>query len=60
MLTRRLAAAGFGVHGTRWRDRHELILLNVIAARSCLTVTDTAPPSGTTNPPPAPAPTRPR
>ena len=40
MLTRRLAAAGFGVHGTRWRDRHELILLNVTAARSCLTVTD--------------------
>ena len=40
MLTRRLAAAGFGVRGTRWRDRHELILLNVIAARSCLTVTD--------------------
>ena len=39
MLTRRLAAAGFGVHGTRWRDRHELILLNVTAARSCLTVT---------------------
>ena len=40
ILTRRLAAAGFGVHGTRWRDRHELILLNVIAARSCLTLTD--------------------
>ena len=40
MLTRRLAAAGLGVHGTRWRDRHELILLNVTAARSCLTVTD--------------------
>ena len=39
MLTRRLAAAGFGVHGTRWRDRHELILLNVTAARSCLTLT---------------------
>ena len=40
MLTRRLAAAGFGVHGTRWRDRHELIIGNVAAARSCLTVTD--------------------
>ena len=40
MLTRRLAAAGFGVHCTRWRDRHELILLNVTAARSCLTLTD--------------------
>ena len=39
MLTRRLAAAGFGVQGTRWRDRHELILLNVTAARSCLTLT---------------------
>jgi len=40
MLTRRLAAAGFGVHGTRSRDQHELILLNATAARSCLTVTD--------------------
>ena len=40
MLTRRLAAAGFGVQGTRWRDRHELIIGNVTAARSCLTVTD--------------------
>ena len=40
ILTRRLAATGFGVHGTRWRDQHELILLNVTAARSCLTVTD--------------------
>ena len=39
MLTRRLSAAGFGVQGTRWRDLHELILLNVTAARSCLTVT---------------------
>ena len=40
VLTRRLAAAGFGVYSSRWRDRHELILLNVAAARSCLTVTD--------------------
>ena len=40
VTTRRLAAAGFGVHGTRWRDQHELILLNVTAARSCLTLTD--------------------
>ena len=40
MLTRRLAAAGFGAHGTRWRDRHELTILNVTAARSCLTLTD--------------------
>ncbi len=40
MLIRRLAAAGFGVHCTRWRDRHELILLNVTAARCCLAVTD--------------------
>ena len=39
MLTRRLAAAGFGVHGTRCRDRRELILLNVTAARSCVTLT---------------------
>jgi hypothetical protein len=38
MLTRRLAAAGLGVHATHWRDRHELILLNVTAARCCLTV----------------------
>ena len=38
MLTRRLAAAGLGVHATHWRDRHELILLTVTAARSCLTV----------------------
>ena len=42
MITRRLAAAGFGVHGTRWRDRHELIIGNVTAARSCLTVTDSS------------------
>ena len=40
MITRRLAAAGLGVHGTRWRDRHELIIGNVTAARSCLTLTD--------------------
>ena len=40
VLTRQLSAAGFGVHGTRWRDRDELILLNVTAARSCLTVAD--------------------
>ena len=40
MLTRRLAATGFGAHGTRWQDRHELIIGNVAAARSCLTVTD--------------------
>jgi len=39
MITRRLAAAGFGVHGTRWQDRHELIIGNVTAARSCLTLT---------------------
>jgi hypothetical protein len=40
ILTRRLAAAGFGIHGTRWQDRHELTILNVTAARSCLTLTD--------------------
>ena len=39
VLTRRLAAAGFGVHSTRWRDRQELIILNVTDARSCLTLT---------------------
>ena len=39
VLTRRLAAAGFGVHSTRWRDRQELTILNVTAARSCLTLT---------------------
>jgi hypothetical protein len=39
MITRRLAAAGFGVHGTRWQDRYELIIGNVTAARSCLTLT---------------------
>ena len=60
MLTRRLAAAWFGVHGTRWRDRHELILLNVTAARSCLTVTDSGRAQWHYNPPPVPALTRPR
>ena len=39
MVIRRLSAAGFGVHATRWRDRHELIIGNVTAARSCLTLT---------------------
>ncbi|MGA2827952.1 MAG: hypothetical protein ABSF03_17765 [Streptosporangiaceae bacterium] len=38
-ITGRLATAGFGVHGTRWRDRHELTVLNATAARSCLTLT---------------------
>ncbi len=40
ILIQRLAGAGFGVHGTRWQDRHELTILNVTAARSCLTLTD--------------------
>ena len=39
VLTRRLAAAGFGVHATRCPDRQELTILNVTAARSCLTLT---------------------
>ncbi len=39
ILTRRLAATGFGVHGTRWRDRYELTVLNATAARSCLILT---------------------
>ncbi len=39
VLTRRLAAAGFGVQSTRWRDRQELTVLNVTAARSCFTLT---------------------
>jgi hypothetical protein len=40
ILIQRLAGAGFGVHGARWQDRHELTILNVTAARSCLTLTD--------------------
>ena len=36
---RRLAAGGFGVRSSRWRDRHELIILNVPGGRSSVTVT---------------------
>ena len=40
-ITRRLAAAGLAVHATRQQDQHELIILNVPGARSCLTFTGT-------------------
>ena len=40
ILIQRLAVAGFGVYSTGWQDRHELTILNVAAARSCLTFTD--------------------
>jgi hypothetical protein len=39
VLTRRLAAAGFGVHTTRCGDRHELAILNLTAARASFTLT---------------------
>ena len=39
MLTRRLAACGLGVHISRRRDRDELVIVNLAAARSCLTLT---------------------
>ena len=39
MLTRRLAACGLGVHTSRWGDRDELVIVNLAAARSCLTLT---------------------
>jgi hypothetical protein len=38
-LTGRLVAAGFGVHTTRWHDRHELTILNLTAARASFTLT---------------------
>ena len=38
VITRRLAAAGLAVHATRQQDRHELIILTVPGARSCLTL----------------------
>ena len=37
--TQRLAAGGFGARSSRWRDRHELIILNVPGGRSSLTIT---------------------
>ena len=37
--TQRLAAGGFGVRSSRWRDRHELIILNVPGGQSSLTIT---------------------
>ena len=39
LITRRLAACGFGVHLSHWRDQEELVILNVSGARSCLTLT---------------------
>ncbi len=39
VITRRLAAAGLAVHATQQQDQHELIILNITAARSCLTLT---------------------
>ncbi len=39
VLTRRLAAAGFGVHATRHGDRHELDIVNLTAARAGFTLT---------------------
>lgn len=39
LISRRLAACGFGVHLSHWRDREELVILNVSGARSCLTLT---------------------
>ena len=39
LITRRLAACGFGVHLSHWRDREELVIFNVSGARSCLTLT---------------------
>ena len=41
VITRRLAAAGLAVHATQQQDRHELIILDVPAARCCLTLTST-------------------
>ena len=40
-ITRRLATAGLAVHATQQQDQHELIILNVPGARSCLTFTGT-------------------
>ncbi len=37
--TQRLAAGGFGVRSSRWRGRHELIILNVPGGQSSLTIT---------------------
>ena len=41
VITRRLTAAGLAVHATQQHDQHQLIILNVPAARSCLTLTGT-------------------
>ena len=39
-LTQQLAACGFSVHSYLWGDRQELIICNIPAARSCLTLTN--------------------
>jgi hypothetical protein len=39
-LTQQLAACGFSVHSYSWGDRQELIICNIPAARSCLTLTN--------------------
>ncbi len=39
MITRRLAAAGLAVHATQQQDQHQLIILNIPDALSCLTLT---------------------
>jgi hypothetical protein len=41
LITRRLAAAELATHHTRQQDRHELIILNIPGALSCLTLTGT-------------------
>ena len=41
VITRRLAAAGLAVHATRQQDQHELVILNIPGALSCLTLTGT-------------------
>ena len=35
----RLAASGLGARASRWRDRDDLIICNLTAAQSCLTLT---------------------
>ena len=41
VITPRLAAAGLAVHATRQQDQHELVILNIPDALSCLTLTGT-------------------
>ena len=39
VIARRLAAAGLAVNSTQQQPGHELIILNITPARSCLTLT---------------------